>query len=368
MKKILFLIDSLRGGGAEKVLVNLLNHINTDEFDVTVETMFFNGINAANLSPKIKLFCRNAPYFKGVSHVMKYIPEKLLYRYFIGKKKYDVIVAYMHGAPAKVVSGCTDSDVRKYAWIHTKIGKGSTVFKFHRNKSDSVKSYAKFDKIVAVSEDVRERFDEETGLGYKTVVIYNTNDVDKIKSLSCEDFLFDSNRFHICTLGRLSSEKGYDRLVRTAKRLKESGPDFDIHILGDGPERETLSSLIEANNLKNTVYLDGYTENPYRVLSRSDLFVCSSLIEGLSTALSEAVILGVPCVSTDVSGAKEVLGYNNEYGIVTENNEDDLYKALYSMITDKKLYEKYSDSVKLRKSFFDTRKTVGDVEELLRQS
>lgn len=368
MKRVLFLIDSLRGGGAEKVLVNLLNNINTDEFDVTVETMFFNGVNAEKLSPEIKLFCRNAPYFKGVSHVMKYIPEKLLYRYFIGREKYDVIVAYMHGAPAKVVSGCTDGDIKKYAWIHTKIGNGSTVFKFHKSKQESVESYARFDKIVAVSEDVKKRFDEETGLGNKTIVIYNTNDVERIKSLSAEDYSFDSDGFHICTLGRLSGEKGFDRLVRIAERLKADGLNFDIHILGKGQERDSLTQMIEQKNLKDTVFLDGYSENPYRVLARSDLFVCSSLNEGLSTALSEAVILGVPCVSTDVSGAKEVLGYNNEYGIVTENDEDDLYKALYGMLTDKKLYEKYSESVKLRKSFFDVKKTVGDVEKLLEQN
>lgn len=362
------MIDSLRGGGAEKVLVNLLNNINTDEFDVTVETMFFNGVNAKSLSPKIKLFCRNAPYFKGVSHVMKYIPEKVLYRYFVGKKKYDVIVAYMHGAPAKVASGCTDPNVRKYAWIHIKVDKDTSVFKFHSSKKKSIESYAKFDKIVAVSEDAKRCFSEETGLEDKTIVIYNTNDVDRIMSLSQEAFLFDNDKFHICTLGRLSSQKGYDRLIKISERLKNDGLKFDVHILGKGSEKEALDREIQERGLQDTVYLDGYTTNPYRVLAHSDLFVCSSLNEGLSTALSEAVILGVPCVSTDVSGAKEVLGYNNEYGIVTENNEDDLYKALYSMITDKKLYEKYSDSVNLRKSFFDTKKTVGDAEELLRQN
>lgn len=365
-KRVLFLIDSLGGGGAEKVLVNLVNNMNTDEFDITVETMFSNGINAEKLSDKVRLFCRKAPFFRGISRVFRIIPDRLLYRYFIGNEKYDCLIAYMHGAPAKVIAGCRDKKIKKFAWIHTKIAEGSTVFKFYSNKKDAVKSYGGYDRIIAVSDEVKKKFDEETGLSDKTEVIYNTNDVQNILRLSEEKYDFESDCKHICTLGRLSSEKGFDRLVRIAGRLKKDNFKFDIHILGEGTQRNDLERLIAENDVDDTVFLDGFTNNPYRVLARSYLFVCSSFTEGLSTALSEAVILGIPCVSTDVSGAKEVLGENNEYGIVTENDENSLYECIKTMLESKELYNKYKEKVAERRSFFDVEKTVGDVEKLLR--
>ncbi len=92
MKKILFLIDSLTGGGAEKVLVNLVNNMDTTEYDITVETMFFDGVNAQFLKPEINYFCRKAPHFHGISHVLKRIPDTLLYKYFVGNAKYDIQV------------------------------------------------------------------------------------------------------------------------------------------------------------------------------------------------------------------------------------------------------------------------------------
>lgn len=364
MKKVLFLIDSLRGGGAEKVLVNLVNNIDCSEYDITVETMFFNGVNAKDLKPEIKLESKNAPFFKGISHVLRIIPDKLLYKYFIGDKKYDVLVAYMHGASAKVISGCTCTDVKKFAWIHTAEMEHGSIWKFYKTKEQTIESYARFDKIVAVSEEVKKAFCEKTGLDEKVIVRYNTNDVEKIKKLADEGFEFDKKCFHICTMGRLSEEKGFDRLIRIASGLKNAGLIFDVHIFGIGQEQENLEKLISEYSVNDTVYLDGYTDNPYKVLSHSDLFVCSSLAEGLSTAMSEAVILGIPVVSTDVAGAKEVLGENNEYSIVTDNDENSLYEAIKIMLTDKTVYEEYKNKVALRAGFFDTKKTVKEITDL----
>lgn len=357
-KKILFIIDSLTGGGAEKVLVNLVNNMNTDEFDITVETMFFNGVNAQFLKPEIKLFCRKAPLFQGVSHLLKRLPDKLLYKYFIGNAKYDVIVAFMHGASAKVVSGCPDKNIKKYVWIHTKEIERGTIVKFYPTKEQTVDSYSRFDRIIAVSEDVKDSFDRYSNLGDKIIVRYNVNDTKKIKKLAEEPFDRNTDTFYISTFGRLAGEKRFDRLVNTAKLLKNDGLNFEIHVFGTGAEKERLESLINETETSDCVFLDGFIDNPYKVFSNSDLFVCSSDTEGLSTAMSEAVILGVPVISTDVSGAKEVLGDNNEYGIVTGKSENGLYKAIKSLMTDKELYAHYKKAVAERSSFFDTDETV----------
>ena len=363
-KKILFLTSSLTGGGAERVLVNLVNNMNTDEFDITVETMFFNGVNAQFLKPEIRLFCKNAPNFHGVSHIIKRIPDKILYKYFIGNAKYDVIVAFIHGAPAKVVSGCTDDSIKKLVWIHTKEIENGTIVKFYSTKEKTVESYSRFNRIVAVSEDVKAAFAEYSGLGEKITVRYNVNDTEKIKRLAEEPFERNRDTFYISTFGRLAEEKRFDRLINVGRMLKNDGLNFEIHIFGAGAEKEKLESLISETETGDCVFLDGFMDNPYKVFSHSELFVCSSDIEGMSTAMSEAVILGVPVITTDVSGAKEVLGDSNEYGIVTQKNEDDLYRAIKSFITDRKLYEHYKEKVMQRSSFFDTDETVKKVTEL----
>lgn len=363
-KKILFIIDSLTGGGAEKVLVNLVNNMDTDKYDITVETMFFNGVNAQFLKPEVKLFCKKAPCFHGVSHVLKRIPDKLLYKYFIGNAKYDIIVAFMHGASAKVVAGCPDKSIKKYAWIHINEMEHGTIWKFYPTREKTVESYSRFDNVVAVSETVKDAFEKYSHLGDKIIVKYNVNDTRKIKTMSEENFERNNNTFYISTFGRLSSQKGFDRLIRISKKLKDEGKNVEIHIFGKGEDEKKLSDLIAENRVEDTIFLDGFTDNPYKVMKNSDLFVCSSLYEGLSTAMSEAVILGVPVVTTDVSGAKEVLGYNNEYGIVTDNDEDELYKALKDIIDNKALYNEYKEKVKKRGEFFDTEKTVEAVCEL----
>ena len=361
MKKILFIIDSLTGGGAEKVLVNLVNNMDTNKYDITVETMFFDGVNAQFLKPEIKHFCKNAPHFHGISHLLKRIPDKLLYKYFIGNAKYDIIVAFMHGASAKVVAGCPDKKIKKYAWIHINEMEHGTIWKFYPTREQTVESYSRFDKVVAVSETVKEAFERYSHLGDKIIVKYNVNDVARIKKMSEEKFERNDDTFYISTFGRLSSQKGFDRLINIGKRLKDDGFNFEIHIFGKGEDHEKLQTQLDASGAGDRVFLDGFIENPYKVINNSDLFVCSSLYEGLSTAMSEAVILGVPVITTDVSGAKEVLGNNNEYGIVTENNEDALYSAMKSILEDKELYNKYKEKVLERKEFFETEKTVSEV-------
>ncbi len=97
------------------------------------------------------------------------------------------------------------------------------------------------------------------------------------------------------------------------------------------------------------------------------MFVCSSFTEGLSTALTEAVILGLPCVSTNVSGAKEVLGENNEYGIVTGKTDDELYNGIKALLSDESLKEHYADKAEERAAFFNTENTVKQAEELFRK-
>ena len=101
-----------------------------------------------------------------------------------------------------------------------------------------------------------------------------------------------------------------------------------LNILGIGPQQRELENFIKENSLESVVTLLGYKTNPYKYLEKSSLFVCSSLSEGFSTAVTEALIVGTPVCTVDVSGMKEILGKNNEYGLITENTEEALYQGI----------------------------------------
>ena len=119
------------------------------------------------------------------------------------------------------------------------------------------------------------------------------------------------------------------------------------------------------NRLDDRVTMLGYQTNPYKYVEKCDLFVCSSYSEGFSTAATEALIVGTPVVTTLVSGMKEMLGENNEYGLVTENSEDALYQGIKFFLDNPNLLKQYKKQAEIRGKMFSTANTVQAVEDML---
>jgi len=165
--------------------------------------------------------------------------------------------------------------------------------------------------------------------------------------------------------GTLKQVKGFDRLLKIAKRLVENRFNFHLYLLGIGPMQNELEEYIKSNNLCDAVSLLGYDTNPYKYISKCDLFVCSSYSEGFSTAATEALIVGTPVVTVEVSGMKEMLGENNEYGVVTDNDEDALYEGIKKMLSTEGMLEDYAKRAEERGNFFSTDNTTKAVEDML---
>lgn len=362
MIKLLFVIENLGGGGAERVLVNLVNHLDKTKYDITLITLFEKGVNASSLNSSIKLLNLNIKKFSGMKYILKFIPSKILYKIFLRKTvdiiNPDVIVAYMTGVPTFLVAG---APYKKIAWLHGEFFKDD-----YLNIFGLKHIYNKYDRVAGVSKYVCDCFDSVISPKVKSQVIYNTNDFDRIISLSNEPYEKETDKLIITTVGCLEKTKGYDRLIPICKRLVDDGFDFLLYIMGEGVERPNLEKQISDLGLSKNIKLLGYCSNPFNIEKNSDLFVCSSRTEGLSTAVTEAVILGVPVVSTDVSGAKEILGENNEYGIVTENTEEALYKGIKKMLENEDLREHYKKKTLERAEFFATENTVKQAEELFK--
>lgn len=372
MIKILFIIETLRGGGAEKVLVNLLKYLDSSEFEITVLTLFSGGINQTRLPQNIKYICRNAPYFKGITRILKWLPDCFFYNFFIKKAlketDYDIAIAYMHGLPTRVVSSFPNT--KKITWIHgNMLADPNPVLRLiYPSYRQMQKSLMEFDAFVGVSETVCNSFKQYTGISDNVYLIHNTNDIEEIKKKASIANPFNTKtKIEIITVGHLMQVKGNDRLLEAISNLRQTETNFHLTILGDGNERLPLENYISDNNLSEYVSLPGFIDNPYPYMANADIYICPSYSEGFSTAVSEAIILGLPVISTDVSGAREILGNNNEYGIVCENSTEGITQALKKMLASAELRQHYANQAKARANFFSPERTVTDVEKLIKK-
>lgn len=366
MKKVLFLIHDLAHGGAEKVLVNLVNNMDKSKFDITVMTLFDVGVNKQFLNPDIKYKSVFKKMFPGNSKLMKLFTPSQLHRMFI-KNKYDIEIAYLEGPCSRIISGCTDKSTKLVSWIHIEQLTKETASKSFKNYEEACCCYNRFDKIIGVSKTVKNDFSSIFALNKPMDVLYNTNESKQIieKSADKINFDLDSNCVNIIGVGRLLKNKGFDRIAKIIKRLIDEKYSVHFYLLGIGPEKNSLEQFIKANGISECFTLLGYDENPYKYVAKCDLFVCASHAEGFSTAATEALIVGTPVCTVEVSGMKEMLGENNEYGIVCDNDDEALYLAMKDLLDnhDKLMY--YKGQAKIRGKDFSTKKTVQAVEDML---
>lgn len=365
MKKILFLIHDLGHGGAEKVLVNLVNNMDRTKFDITVMAMFGGGVNEQFLSKDIRYKTVFKKMIPGNSHLMKLLSPERLHKWFI-KEHYDIEVAYLEGPSVRVISGCKDKSTKLVSWIHCTMRTEEEFAVGCRSYEEAKKCISKFDKNVFVSEGVKNAFEKLCSIS-NGMVLYNTNESDKIIKMADEPMEkpFRDDEFKLIGVGKIEEVKGFDRLARIHKRLVDENYPVHTYILGEGNKKEELEKYLAEENIADSFTFLGYQTNPYKYVSKCDLFVCSSFAEGFSTAATEALIVGTPVVTTEVSGMKEMLGENDEWGIVTDNNEEALYKGIKKLLDDKNLLAHYKEKAAERGKTFSTENTVKSVEEML---
>lgn len=367
--KILFLIHDLSVGGAEKVLVNLVNHMDQTKFDVTVMTLFDVGVNRQFLLPHIHYKSCFRHMVRGNSHLMKFLSPRQLHGWLI-RDRYDVEVAYLEGPSARVISGCPLPETRLVSWIHVEQHSRKVAAQSFRSYQESADCYGKFHRIICVSEYVKKDFSSIYPQLKDLRVLYNTNETEQIlvqKDETVEDCIFSKEEIKLCGVGKLVPIKGFDKLARIHCRLRKEGYPIHTYVLGVGTDREKIAQYIAGEGEAETFTFLGYQTNPYKYVAKCDLFVCASVAEGFSTAATEALIVGTPVCTVDVSGMKEMLGENNEYGIVTENNEEALYQGIKMLLKNPDLLAHYQKKAEIRGRTFSTDNTVSAVEKMLEE-
>lgn len=366
MKKILFLIHDIGQGGAEKVLVNLVNNMDSEKFDISVIAIFGGGVNEQFLKPHIKFRAVFPKMIPGNSHLMKLLTPKQLHKLCV-KEHYDIEVSYLEGPSARVISGCTDSSTKLVSWVHAEQHTIKKLASSFRSYKEAIKCYNAFHNTVCVSQFVLNDFCSILDFQKPCCVLYNTVESKYILSESKKDVseFKDDGKIRLVAVGTLKEIKGYKRLLRILHRLYKENYPVHLYILGVGPQRDELEAFVFENNLTDSVTFLGYNTNPYKYVAKCDLFVCASFSEGFSTAATEALIVSTPVCTVDVSGMKEMLGENNEWGIVTENDEEALYLGIKRLLDDSSLLADYKNKAEIRGKTFNTENTVKAVEDML---
>ena len=346
------------------MLVNLVNNMDPKQFDITVMALFGGGVNEQFLKTHICYKTVFKKPFPGNSHVMKLFSPERLHHFFI-KEHYDIEVAYLEGPESRIISGCSDKDTKLISWIHCTMNSGEDFSRGFRSTKEAQKCYGKMDMMAFVSRTNRDAFLSICPYSGHTEVLYNTNETNKILALAQEEAELPKDTFCWCGVGKVVPIKGFDRMIRIQKKLIGNGYNSLLCILGEGAQRVELEKFAADCGVAASVTFLGYQTNPYKYVEKCDLFVCASHSEGFSTAATEALIVGTPVCTVEVSGMKEMLGENNEWGIVTNNDEEALYQGIKKLLDDPKLLAYYKEKATQRGKTFSTENTVKAVEEML---
>ena len=357
MKKVLICINNLDMGGIQKSLIELLKSI-SNLYEITLFCIKPGGILTNEIPENINIIYGSdfilaselslyeakqkniKVYFTKIICTLfsklftKKIPAKIVTK-FLQKNLgyYDVSISYSQPVEEHKFFMLTNEIVLyscksnlKLSWVHCDFEK------YGGNTAYNKKMYQQFDRIVAVSDSVKEKFiGIVPELKNKMYTVYNFHDYEKIIKKAQENPKIYKN-FSVISIARMTEEKGLLRMLPIIKKIKEEKFDFSWHVVGDGPLRKNIEEMINEYHLEEIVILHGLQSNPYKYLLNSDLLLVPSYHEAAPMVFEEARVLNIPILTTDTLSAKELVG-DKLIGIVCKNSDEDLEKSLREIIS-----------------------------------
>lgn len=372
MKNILFIMLDLGGGGAEKSLIELLKSIDYTKHKVSLCLFLYRGVYLNDIPKDVRVISLfrerlNLPYFLiyGLYRIFNKTWLLSLYMRIKTQRSYDVIISSIEGFPVLLHSLIVKRGGLNISWIHCDFYNYHYTKDYFRGSVSEYDCYKMMDKLVFVSKTSMNNFDKLYKIDIPKYCIYNILDIENIKKQSAISII-TKQHFTITSIGSLIPIKGFDRLIRVAKMLKDSGYSFLIQIIGDGVLREELIELRNSLDLHNDVLFFGFQNPPFSYLKQSDIFVSTSISEGLPYVICEALVLEVPVVATKTAGSIELLG-DNVYGLLTEHDDMSIFKGVKSLIDDLELQKTYKERSRDRVKFFAKDRIMDEFSRLINE-
>ncbi|MCQ2288760.1 MAG: glycosyltransferase [Muribaculaceae bacterium] len=367
-RKVLFIHETMNGGGAERVLLDLLRHMDYSRYDVTLLLVWATGVYLDQLPGQVKLLCINRDKKHWMERVL-FRCKPLLDRWqrrdinrVLGDERYDTIVSFMEGPAMVYHSFVTSRAARNVTWVHTDMQRNRWTLPFHGNALREQERYGMMDEVVLVSQGAIEGFEAVIDNDVPHLMLHNPIDRKAILEKSRERSV-EKRRFTVCNVGRLADEKRQDRIVRVAALLRDRGVEADFWIVGEGRNRGQLEDLIARCDVADRVQLLGFKENPYPYIAHADAFLLTSDAEGYPTVVCEALCLGKPVVSTAVAGVAELL--DNGAGMVCEPSDEAIADAVQTLAEDSDLRSRCAQASQERGQQFDIDAVMQSIEKIL---
>ncbi|MCT7592478.1 glycosyltransferase [Aliarcobacter butzleri] len=378
-KKIVIFINSLDGGGAERVISTLLNNL-VEKYECHLILMenkisyeLDSRINIISLDEKSNQ--------NGIVKLLRLPIISYKLSKVIKKHNFSQITSFLYRANyvnilAKYLSKhkCIISERIAPSSMYEDKSISSTISKFLiRNL------YNKADKIIPVSKAIENDLIKNFGIYIKQEVIYNPYNIEQIEQLSKENvsYIIDRKK-SIITVGSLGKRKNHSLLINAFSKIDDK--EYKLYILGKGKEESNLKSLVSELRLNERVIFLGFDNNPYKYLSKCGIFVLASNSEGFPNVLAEAMVCGCSIISTDcLSGPREILAPNSdvnfqlennielaEYGILTPiKNVEKMKESMNMIVDDESLRKSYQDKAKQRANDFRIDKIIKQYEEII---
>lgn len=356
--KILFVLPSLRGGGAERVVLALLKNIAKGKFQLELVLLEETGDYLEKIPQDIKIHNLN----KKRARWALFSLAKL-----IRQEKPDILFT-------------TLPQIVAITYLSLKFVKVKPIWLIRRANYEPPgvvplitrlflkKAYQKADKVICVSQGLAGDLKKNWHISERKIkVIYNPIDIENIQNLAKEllnHSWFTSQTPVIIAVGRLTKQKGFSLLIK-AFALVISKLKPKLIILGQGPEKKRLREISKQLGIERQVEFLGFQKNPYRFIARAKVFVLSSLWEGFPNVLVEAMTCGTPVVATDCPfGPREILG-NGKYGLlVPKADEKALAAAVLKIFENSQLAQNFSEKAKERIKDFAKDKIIKEYENL----
>ena len=356
MRKILLAAKNLKIGGIEKSLVNLINYLKENGYDITLVLEERRGrlFKEFNSEVNIKIFKPSTIKFIPLRKIINFL-KQLKFELKYGKK-YDVSISYAtYSKPDSFVARTASKN--SILWCHADY--------LALNKNDIKKTkdffeeicYDEFSKIVFVSKSAKESFiqifPEQKNVYYCNNFINST----KIFDFAKEKIKIRYNQ-ELTTFLNVSrhdeGQKRISRIIKAASLLKRENYKFRIILVGDGKDTQKYKYLAEKYNVSHNIIFEGSKDNPYPYFKISDCVILSSDYEGYPVVFLESFLFNKPVITTDVSDYKVI---QDGRGIVTEKNTKSIYKAMKEFI---------NNGYKIEKKF-NVRKHNLEVEKQLKK-
>ena len=376
-KKILIRIGSLRHGGAEKVLATFLKNLPKDKYEIDFLLNLYSGKYLSEIPDWVNVIYLNKGEMITTNRlqdiprkafrvlyqwIMKRFP-KLLYKYILKEKKYDVEFAGIHGFRDEILQSPIKTS-KKVMWIHNDLRKTE----FHSYTDEEIRKFFGYDKILVISKHIQKDFenlaknDDERS---RIVRIYNPLDTEEVlrksQSLTLEK---QTSVPTFLSVGTIFPQKGFDRLLKVHRKLLDEGFPHNIIIIGDGYDFQNIKKLRDELGVQETTEMLGFTDNPYPYFRDADFYVLSSRYEGFPTVLFEAITLKKNIIATDVSGVREMLE-NGKLGFIVENTEEGIYEGMKKALAQPSDFQAYQDNLKCYEMPFNLENSVRKIMEIL---